>query len=296
MLQEDFHLSDRDLLLWVDGEAPPRLASQIRRHLSACWTCRARMAEMEKAIAAFVQLYGSELDVEAPPIEGPRALLKARLAEHTAAEPMEGGVWFGRLRQVSPATVLGALLLLTTIIIRFAPRASYPVSRIGTIPDASLTPGATNPIGIQDVCSANISANDPAVPDPLKREVLKEYGLPDLAANAYEIDYLVTPQLGGAANIRNLWPQPSHHTVWNSRVKDALEDRLHSLVCSGQLELATAQREISQDWVAAYKKYFRTNQPLQEHGGPKEIGMRRRGLDAAHDEGVLTQQLERGTV
>jgi hypothetical protein len=35
------------------------------------------------------------------------------------------------------------------------------------------------------------------------------------------------------------------------------------MVCSGQLDLATAQREISQDWVAAYKKYFRTNAPFK---------------------------------
>jgi len=40
-------------------------------------------------------------------------------------------------------------------------------------------------------------------------------------------------------------------------VKDALEDRLHTMVCSGQLDLATAQRELSRDWVAAYKKYFK---------------------------------------
>jgi len=39
-------------------------------------------------------------------------------------------------------------------------------------------------------------------------------------------------------------------------VKDALEDRLRNMVCSGQIDLATAQREISRDWVAAYKKYF----------------------------------------
>jgi hypothetical protein len=94
---------------------------------------------------------------------------------------------------------------------------------------------------MQDVCSASFSTNDPAVPDPLKQGVLKAYRLHDVSANAYEIDYLVTPQLGGAADIRNLWPQPSLNTVWNARVKDALEDRLHDLVCSGQLGLATAQ-------------------------------------------------------
>jgi len=127
----------------------------------------------------------------------------------------------------------------------------------GAIPNVSLTPGATNPVGIQEVCGSRLSTNDPAVPDPLKREVLREYGVNDASANAYEIDYLVTPQLGGATNIRNLWPQPSLNTVWNARVKDALEDRLHNMVCSGQLDLATAQRDLSRNWVAAYKKYFK---------------------------------------
>jgi hypothetical protein len=44
-------------------------------------------------------------------------------------------------------------------------------------------------------------------------------------------------------------------------VKDELEDRLRELVCGGRLDLAEAQRDISTDWIAAYKKYFRTGQP-----------------------------------
>jgi hypothetical protein len=44
-------------------------------------------------------------------------------------------------------------------------------------------------------------------------------------------------------------------------VKDALEDRLRDMVCRGQLDLAEAQRDISTDWIAAYKKYFQTNVP-----------------------------------
>ncbi len=92
---------------------------------------------------------------------------------------------------------------------------------------------------------------------------MQKYGLTSVAGNAYEIDYLVAPQLGGDANVRNLWPEPSLNTVWNARVKDALETRLRELVCAGQLDLSTAQREISRDWIAAYKKYFHTNQPIK---------------------------------
>jgi hypothetical protein len=38
--------------------------------------------------------------------------------------------------------------------------------------------------------------------------------------------------------------------------KDALEDRLHWLVVSGQLDLKEAQREIASDWIAAFRKYI----------------------------------------
>jgi hypothetical protein len=75
-------------------------------------------------------------------------------------------------------------------------------------------------------------------------------------------------ELGGSNSIKNLWPE-SYRTVWNARVKDRLENRLHELVCSGQLDLATAQREIATDWIAAYKKYV----------GPQPKALGRRSED-----------------
>ncbi len=63
----------------------------------------------------------------------------------------------------------------------------------------------------------------------------------------------------------NLWPQSYQTQPWNAHVKDALENELHRLVCSGQLDLKTAQHDISTDWIAAYKKYFHTDQPLSAH-------------------------------
>jgi hypothetical protein len=255
MLREDLHVSDQDLLLWADGEVTSQRAAEIQRHVSACWTCRARRAELERAIADFVQLYRRELEAKLPPMDGPRALLKARLAERMASSGAGGSNWFSGAR-LRTAAALAALLLVAGLAIRIS-QHGYPRIYSGAVPNVTLTPGAIDPIGVQDVCSAQFPTNDPAVPDPLRREVLREYGLTEVSANAYEIDYLVTPQLGGATNIRNLWPQPALNTVWNARVKDALEDRLHNMVCSGQLDLATAQRELSQDWVAAYKKYFK---------------------------------------
>ena len=45
-------------------------------------------------------------------------------------------------------------------------------------------------------------------------------------------------------------------------MKDELEELLPQLVCEGKVELATAQREIASDWIAAYQNYLRTGWPL----------------------------------
>jgi hypothetical protein len=84
-------------------------------------------------------------------------------------------------------------------------------------------------------------------------------------AKDYELDHLITPALGGTDDIHNLWPEPYAATEWNAHVKDQLEDLLHQRVCSGQLDLATAQHDIATDWIAAYKKYFRTDKPLANY-------------------------------
>ena len=36
------------------------------------------------------------------------------------------------------------------------------------------------------------------------------------------------------------------------------------MVCAGKVDLSTAQNDIATDWIAAYKKYFRTDAPLTE--------------------------------
>jgi hypothetical protein len=73
--------------------------------------------------------------------------------------------------------------------------------------------------------------------------------------------------LGGVADARNLWPERYDSGVWNARVKDDLEALLPRMVCDGALELQVAQREIAGDWIAAYKKYFKTDRPIARQAG-----------------------------
>jgi len=100
------------------------------------------------------------------------------------------------------------------------------------------------------------------VPSALKRKVYEEYSIPSHAPGEYEVDHLISLELGGSNSIRNLWPQSYRTEPWNAHVKDALENELHRRICSGQIDLKTAQREIAGDWIGAYKKYFHTDRPL----------------------------------
>jgi hypothetical protein len=124
------------------------------------------------------------------------------------------------------------------------------------LPDPKLTPGDTFEVIAQDVCVPGYAKKVRAVPAWLKRQAYAEYGITQYKTGDYEVDHLIPLSLGGSNSIRNFWPQSTKTAPWNSYVKDALERKLHKLVCAGQLDLETAQREIASNWIEAYKKYI----------------------------------------
>jgi hypothetical protein len=128
------------------------------------------------------------------------------------------------------------------------------------LPQRTLTPGSARAVQVAELCSSKDVDNDPPVDSSLEGAVFREYGVSASSEKDYQLDYLITPALGGIESIQNLWPQP-YSSTWNSRVKDQLEDHLHALVCHGDVQLTTAQNDIASDWIAAYKKYFNTDKP-----------------------------------
>src|SRR5580692_12747655 len=114
MLSESFHLSDREMLLAADGELSTRRAAQVHVHLAECWACRARMAEIEQAIADFARAHRQTLDPQLPPIAGPRALLRARLAESAAKR--EVGSWLHFTSAPRAAALLCAAVLIAAMV------------------------------------------------------------------------------------------------------------------------------------------------------------------------------------
>ncbi len=269
MKYEDSHLSGPQLLRHVDGELSAHDEEVARAHLEACWECRARRRELQDAIADLVRVHQRAIETPSPPAAGPRTLLKARLAQ-LSAQPSPHPNWLALPRGFAWAAA-ASLVVLASFLVRTGLDRQNPSRRqaaIVSIPDPTLTPGATLPVSRRAVC-AEANPNNKAVPVALQRRVFQEYGIAGADPRAYEVDYLVTPALGGAEDIHNLWPHSYSATVWNARVKDALEDRLREMVCDGSLDLTEAQREIAVNWIAAYKKYFHTDRPLGEHWKPQ---------------------------
>jgi len=262
------HISDEELLFAAAGELSKHRAAEVHKHLEACWTCRARRMELERAMTDFAQSYRMELDPHLPPIGGLRALVRSRLRELAREERTPRWKYICRLNSgVRHWAYLGAGLVVAAALGGLLFRNSRTTSTTAwfeaeTRPDGSLTPGATRQVTISEVCANPREEVIGEVSVSLRQEVFEKYGIVNPRPEDYEIDYLIAPGLGGTDDVRNLWPEPYHARVWNARVKDALEERLHELVCSGQVELSTAQHDIATDWIAAYKKYFHTNKPV----------------------------------
>jgi hypothetical protein len=264
MRPQESHLSDQELMLAADGEFTAQDLGRVETHLAACWACRARKQEIEATIGDVVRARRGYLDGRLPPPDGPRALLKAQLAQLAESQP-KSVQWLPRVSWKLSSAIAAAGLLLFAIGYVAHPwtqrHAAHMV--VFAIPDPSLTPGATVLVSSGEVCRQSNTKNKP-VPVALRRRVFDEYGIRTAEPNAYEVDYLITPALGGADDIHNLWPQSYASTVWNAQVKDALEDHLRDLVCAGELDLSTAQREIATNWIETYKKYFHTDSPLTQ--------------------------------
>ncbi len=123
------------------------------------------------------------------------------------------------------------------------------------LPDPQLTPGDTLDVTASDICVSGYSAKVRDVPQSVKDQAYAEYGITSHAPGSYEVDHLISLELGGSNSLKNLWPEP-YTGDWNAHVKDKLENKLHDLICSGQLDLKSAQQQIATDWISAYVKYI----------------------------------------
>jgi hypothetical protein len=132
------------------------------------------------------------------------------------------------------------------------------------MPDAKLTPGATDPAVTQatihtTICVDGYTKTVRSVTEAERQEVARRYGVPvaDLKSRV-EVDHFESLEIGGSNDLANLWPQyyrvagdPPEYL--GAREKDVVETSLHRAVCAGKMTLAEAQEAI-RSWPSAYRK------------------------------------------
>ena len=98
------------------------------------------------------------------------------------------------------------------------------------------------------------------VPDSLKHKACAQYGLTGDACSGQhvEIDHLISLELGGSNDLKNLWPQP-YAPRPAAKEKDVVENWLHAQVCHGKMSLLAAQNAIALDWYAVYLQVPKAN-------------------------------------
>jgi hypothetical protein len=132
---------------------------------------------------------------------------------------------------------------------------------LGSRPDARCSPGAYySGLTTAVICSASFRTSSVRnVPDSEKHAVEVGYGLaPKGYGSSLETDHIVSLELGGSNDIANLFPEQAafaNHSP-GFHVKDALENRIHDMVCAGQLSLRSAQQQIAANWQALYTKVY----------------------------------------
>ena len=124
----------------------------------------------------------------------------------------------------------------------------------GALQDAACTPGAIFPdVTKQQVCTPGYASSVRNVPQSVKNKAYAEYSITKHLPGQYEVDHLVSLELGGSNDLANLWPEAASPTP-GFHEKDKVENYLNSQVCDGKITLQQAQIEIATNWLAVYNR------------------------------------------
>jgi len=122
------------------------------------------------------------------------------------------------------------------------------------LPDPVATPGATRAgATLQNICHGGSTKQFRNTTAAMKARAYGLYGARKVKNKCCEVDHLISLELGGADDPKNLWPQP-YLPRPGAHEKDAVENYLHAEVCAGRLDLAQAQIQISTNWLDVWER------------------------------------------
>src|SRR5262245_9915419 len=108
-----------------------------------------------------------------------------------------------------------------------------------------------DPVTLTMICTQGYDKCIRNVHTSTKEAVYRAYGLIGSHAEycnteqGCEIDHLISLEIGGSNDQKNLWPQPYQGEEFNAHVKDQLENFYRAEVCAGRIRLKDAQKDIS---------------------------------------------------
>lgn len=162
-------------------------------------------------------------------------------------------------------TILLVLCIVICIVIACAFSPDNPPIK----PDSRLTPGVTvSGVPVETILAHGYTARPGVrnVSGAVHREVFVRYfgAVPD-HPERWEVDHLISLELGGANVISNLWPQPYFTHPYNARDKDKLENAMARelralLATNGPVTASNVMRlyqhQIATNWTAEYDKRY----------------------------------------
>ncbi|TMC22653.1 MAG: HNH endonuclease, partial [Chloroflexi bacterium] len=130
--------------------------------------------------------------------------------------------------------------------------------------DKACTPGAIFPDATKaKICVSGYAGSVRNVPQSVKSKVYAAYGITSRKPGQYEVDHLVSLQLGGSNDISNLWPEPATPKP-GFHEKDRVENYLHDQICKGSIPVLEAQIQIATNWLAVYNRMPQSNTNEQD--------------------------------
>jgi hypothetical protein len=126
------------------------------------------------------------------------------------------------------------------------------------LPDPACTPGVVSTGVTQGnidstICKSGYTETirpPESETEAFKKKIMVAYQEPGSMSD-YELDHLVSLELGGSNDAGNLWPEYNDHPAGAINSKDLVENALNKAVCSGKVTLAAAQTAIATDWTTA---------------------------------------------